>query len=241
MASATARNAPRHPACIAALRCVQTGQQLHLSSLIKRAPGELATGDNVKGAVIIDKSASVGSGCVIGPDVSIGPGCKVGDGVRLANCVIMKGCTVRHDHFFRMHTVHGCTADLSSFALRVMFSMAAAGAAESAPDDATQCRHAGSGSSLQHGSHRAHACQTCKQQWNGCGAWCHAFAKCACIFRALARRATVFSYVHVHQRSKSTLLCRSRTMPMSTLPLSAGTPRSGSGRESRTTPSWVRM
>jgi NDP-sugar pyrophosphorylase family protein len=74
---------------------VQVGQQLHLSSLIKRAPAELATGDHIRGAVIIDKTAQLGAGCLIGPDVSIGPDCIIGDGVRLANCVIMKGCTVR--------------------------------------------------------------------------------------------------------------------------------------------------
>ena len=73
----------------------QTGQQLHLSSLIKRAPADLATGVHVQGAVIIDSSAKLGEGCSIGPDVSIGPGCIIGNGVRLSNCVIMKGCTVR--------------------------------------------------------------------------------------------------------------------------------------------------
>jgi UDP-3-O-[3-hydroxymyristoyl] glucosamine N-acyltransferase len=79
--------------CMIAL---QVGQQLHLSSLAKRAPAELASGDGIMGPVIIDKSAMVGSGCLIGPDVSIGPDCVIGDGVRLSNCVIMKGCTVRH-------------------------------------------------------------------------------------------------------------------------------------------------
>jgi UDP-3-O-[3-hydroxymyristoyl] glucosamine N-acyltransferase len=78
-----------------ALSTVQTGQQLHLNSLIKRNPGELATGDHIRGAVIIDKTATLGEGCLIGPDVSIGPGCNIGNGVRLCNCVIMKGCTVR--------------------------------------------------------------------------------------------------------------------------------------------------
>jgi hypothetical protein len=74
---------------------LQVGQRLHLTSLVKRAPQFLATGDNIQGAVIIDETATVGSGCLIGPDVSIGPQCVIGDGVRLANCVIMKGCVVR--------------------------------------------------------------------------------------------------------------------------------------------------
>lgn len=72
-----------------------TGQSLHLQNLMKRAPEQLASGPDIKSPVIIDQTAKIGSGCVIGPDVSIGPGCVIGDGVRLQNCVIMKGCTVK--------------------------------------------------------------------------------------------------------------------------------------------------
>jgi mannose-1-phosphate guanylyltransferase len=82
---------------------VQTGQRLHLSSLIKRAPADLTTGDHIRGAVIIDESATLGEGCMIGPDVSIGPACKIGNGVRLSNCVIMKGCTVCLRHMQQCH------------------------------------------------------------------------------------------------------------------------------------------
>lgn len=74
--------------------CLQAGQHLHLSSLVKRAPEALAAGDHIRGAVIIDESAELGQGCSIGPDVSIGPGCNIGNGVRLSNCVVMKGCKV---------------------------------------------------------------------------------------------------------------------------------------------------
>jgi mannose-1-phosphate guanylyltransferase len=74
---------------------MQLGQKLHLSSLMTKSPQALASGPHIRGAVIIDKTASVGQNCLIGPDVSIGPGCQVGDGVRLQNCVVMKGTVVR--------------------------------------------------------------------------------------------------------------------------------------------------
>ena len=93
------------------------GQQLHLGSLIKRAPGELASGDHIRGPVIIDKSAKLGQGCLIGPDVSIGPECVIGNGVRLSNCVIMKGCTVR---VFALPFVSGRCQPVSPPAWRVV-------------------------------------------------------------------------------------------------------------------------
>jgi UDP-3-O-[3-hydroxymyristoyl] glucosamine N-acyltransferase len=83
---------------------LQTGQRLHLESLMQREPAQLASGDHIRGAVIIDSTAKIGSNCLIGPDVSIGPDCVVGDGVRLANCVIMQGCQVRpRTRFICMH------------------------------------------------------------------------------------------------------------------------------------------
>ena len=41
--------------------------------------------------MLVDPSAIIGEGCLIGPDVSIGANCKIGNGVRLSNCVIMRG------------------------------------------------------------------------------------------------------------------------------------------------------
>eukprot|EP00892_Ulva_mutabilis_P009116 jgi/Ulvmu1/6577/UM003_0214.1 len=72
-----------------------TGQALHLSSLAQREPASLASGDHIRGAVVIDPSAVVGKDCIIGPDVSIGPNAVIGDGVRLRDCVIMQGCTIK--------------------------------------------------------------------------------------------------------------------------------------------------
>lgn len=47
------------------------------------------------GNVLIDESATIGEGCLIGPDVSVGPGCIIEPGVRLSRCTIMRGVKVK--------------------------------------------------------------------------------------------------------------------------------------------------
>lgn len=74
-----------------------SGLKLHLDSLRIHKPADLATGAQYKGNVLVDPTATIGEGCVIGPDVCIGPGCAIGSGVRLSNCVIMKGVSIK-DH-----------------------------------------------------------------------------------------------------------------------------------------------
>lgn len=65
------------------------GLTLHLDSLRRRKPEELASGEAYTGNVIVDESVTIGKGCKIGPNVSIGALCKIGDGVRLSNCVLL--------------------------------------------------------------------------------------------------------------------------------------------------------
>lgn len=72
-----------------------TGLGLHLESLRRKHPSELASGDGIEGNVIIDESSTVGSNCRIGPNVAIGKGCTVGNGVRLANCVLLHRVKVK--------------------------------------------------------------------------------------------------------------------------------------------------
>jgi mannose-1-phosphate guanylyltransferase len=74
-----------------------SGLKLHLDSLRIHKPAELATAPYAKGNVLVDPTAKIGEGCVIGPDVCIGPGCVVGDGVRLSNSVVMSGVSIA-DH-----------------------------------------------------------------------------------------------------------------------------------------------
>jgi mannose-1-phosphate guanylyltransferase len=73
-----------------------TGLGLHLESLRRRKPEQLAEGDHIVGNVIVDETATIGSHCKIGPNVSIGKGCVVADGVRLSNCVLLHRVKVRN-------------------------------------------------------------------------------------------------------------------------------------------------
>ena len=50
-----------------------------------------------RGDVIVDPTAVVEEGAVLGPCVSVGRGCRVGAGARLSDCVVMSGAKVR-DH-----------------------------------------------------------------------------------------------------------------------------------------------
>lgn len=72
-----------------------TGLHLYLDSMRKRFPETLAVGYPYLGNVIVDPSASIGDGCLIGPDVSIGPGCVIESGVRLSCCTIMRGVRIK--------------------------------------------------------------------------------------------------------------------------------------------------
>lgn len=67
-----------------------SGQTLYLKSLAEsdEMKGQLATGPNIKGNVMIDSTAEVDPSSIIGPNVVIGAGCKVGPG----NCI--KGTTL---------------------------------------------------------------------------------------------------------------------------------------------------
>lgn len=56
---------------------------MYLKSLREGDAAKLASGDNIKGNVLIDPSANVDESAVIGPDVVIGAGCKVGAGCRI--------------------------------------------------------------------------------------------------------------------------------------------------------------
>ena len=73
-----------------------TGLGLHLESLRRHKPAELAEGAHIKGNVIIDASATIGEGCVIGPNVAIGIGCVIGDGVRISNSVLLHRVKVKN-------------------------------------------------------------------------------------------------------------------------------------------------
>ena len=65
------------------------GLQLHLSSLRRSHPDQLASGPEYEGNVIVHPSAKIGKDCKIGPNVSVGIGCELENGVRVANSVLL--------------------------------------------------------------------------------------------------------------------------------------------------------
>ncbi|GAX79927.1 hypothetical protein CEUSTIGMA_g7367.t1 [Chlamydomonas eustigma] len=71
------------------------GLMLHLDSMCISKRHLLASGPSFVKNVLVDETATIGQGCLIGPDVSIGAGCVIEDGVRLSNCVIMKGVHIK--------------------------------------------------------------------------------------------------------------------------------------------------
>ncbi|KAL0289179.1 UNVERIFIED_CONTAM: Mannose-1-phosphate guanylyltransferase 1 [Sesamum angustifolium] len=72
-----------------------TGLRLYLDSLRKKSSPKLACGTHIIGNVLVDESAKIGEGCLIGPDVAIGPGCVVESGVRLSRCTVMRGVRIK--------------------------------------------------------------------------------------------------------------------------------------------------
>lgn len=80
---------------IGQLRDYITGLRLYLDSLRKNSSSKLANGPHIVGNVIVDETAKIGEGCLIGPDVAIGPGCIVESGVRLSRCTVMQGVRIK--------------------------------------------------------------------------------------------------------------------------------------------------
>jgi len=72
-----------------------TGLRLYLDSLRKKSPAKLTSGPHIVGNVLVDETATIGEGCLIGPDVAIGPGCIVESGVRLSRCTVMRGVRIK--------------------------------------------------------------------------------------------------------------------------------------------------
>lgn len=72
-----------------------TGMCLHLDFVQRTHPESLTTGSNFVGSVMVDPTAKIGEGCLIGPNVVIGPGCVIEAGVRLSRTTLLRGVTVR--------------------------------------------------------------------------------------------------------------------------------------------------
>ncbi|KAG9150212.1 hypothetical protein Leryth_009791 [Lithospermum erythrorhizon] len=66
-----------------------------IESMRKKSPVKLASGAHIVGNVLVDETAKIEEGCLIGPDVAIGPGCVVEAGVRLSLCTVMRGVRIK--------------------------------------------------------------------------------------------------------------------------------------------------
>jgi len=65
-----------------------------LTSVQQKTPHQLSTGSHIRGPVMIDPTAKIGEGCVIGPYVTIGPNVVVENGVRLRKATILSGASI---------------------------------------------------------------------------------------------------------------------------------------------------
>jgi len=71
-----------------------TGMELYLESLAQKSPESLNKGEGYLGNVLVDPSAEIEEGCLIGPNVTIAANCKVAAGTRIANSCILEGTTI---------------------------------------------------------------------------------------------------------------------------------------------------
>lgn len=83
---------------------IYAGLQLHLASLRRTAPDQLASGPEYEGNVIVHPSAKIGKDCKIGPNVSIGIECVLENGCRVANSVLLHRVKVSPPCTIKMRT-----------------------------------------------------------------------------------------------------------------------------------------
>lgn len=93
------------------------GLSLYLRSLRARKPELLASGPHVVGNVLLDPTATLGEGCVVGPDVCVGPGCVIEPGVRLSKCTILRGAKVKQ-HACVVNSLIGWHSVIGRWAVR---------------------------------------------------------------------------------------------------------------------------
>jgi len=73
----------------------QTGVSLYLNHLRQIAPQQLRNDSDVIGNVLVDETAKIGKGCVLGPNVTIGKNCTIEDGVRITDTTVLEGVIIR--------------------------------------------------------------------------------------------------------------------------------------------------
>eukprot|EP00923_Selenidium_pygospionis_P018004 GHVN01031567.1.p1 GENE.GHVN01031567.1~~GHVN01031567.1.p1 ORF type:complete len:250 (-),score=24.44 GHVN01031567.1:1139-1888(-) len=71
----------------------------------------LATGGNILGNVLIDSTATICEGALIGPNVTIGPNCKIGKGVRIRDTAVMSDVSI-NDFSWVSHSILGWKSNI---------------------------------------------------------------------------------------------------------------------------------
>eukprot|EP00252_Welwitschia_mirabilis_P024890 TRINITY_DN7580_c0_g2_i1.p1 TRINITY_DN7580_c0_g2~~TRINITY_DN7580_c0_g2_i1.p1 ORF type:complete len:362 (+),score=57.13 TRINITY_DN7580_c0_g2_i1:120-1205(+) len=71
------------------------GLKLYLDSVRRKDSKKLTTGPYITGNVMVDESAVIGEGCLIGPNVAVGAGCVIEAGVRLSHCTVMRSARIK--------------------------------------------------------------------------------------------------------------------------------------------------
>jgi mannose-1-phosphate guanylyltransferase len=79
------------------------GMKLYLSHVSKcpKLSAQLATGENIIGPVLVDKTAKIGSGGLIGPNVVIGPNVRLEDGVRIMDSTVLSNTVVQTHSYIK--------------------------------------------------------------------------------------------------------------------------------------------
>eukprot|EP00741_Cyanophora_paradoxa_P001926 tig00000523_g1865.t1 len=72
-----------------------TGMCLWLQNEKIKNTGRLRVGKGFVGNVLVDETAQIGEGCLIGPNVVVGKNCVIEDGVRLSRTTVMAGSRLK--------------------------------------------------------------------------------------------------------------------------------------------------
>lgn len=96
-----------------------TGMTLHLGAMGEQKDAGLALDDGkgytIKGNVLVDPSAKIGQGCLLGPNVTIGANVVIGDGSRITRACLLDGVKVGQ-HCVIKNSIIGWNSSIGNWA-----------------------------------------------------------------------------------------------------------------------------
>lgn len=72
-----------------------SGTALHLTFRRHTSPEDLASGENIRGNVLIDPTATVSPQAIVGPNVTVGPGAVIEAGALVENTAVFQGARIQ--------------------------------------------------------------------------------------------------------------------------------------------------